>query len=221
MTCDISDLTTVPASVLALFSEAQRNGLLDLRRDLHAHPELAFQESRTSAVLERALAQANPVRVQHVAGTGLVARIRGRDPRAPVVAVRGDIDALPIHEATGLPYASQHAGVMHACGHDVHATWAIGAAWLLAQQPAAGDVLVVLQPAEETGEGAAAILAAGVLDEVVAIFGAHVDRRFPVGQVVAQAGSLAAAADPVSIVLQGRGAHGARPHETADPVLGA
>jgi hippurate hydrolase len=221
MTCDISDLTTVPAAVLALFTEAQRDALLDLRRDLHAHPELAFQESRTSAVLERALGLANPVSVQRVAGTGLVARIRGRDPHAPVVAVRGDIDALPIHEATGLPYASQHAGVMHACGHDVHATWAVGAAWLLAQQPAAGDVLVVLQPAEETGEGAAAILAAGALDEVVAIFGAHVDRRFPVGQVVAQAGSLAAAADTFSIVLHGRGAHGARPHESADPVLGA
>lgn len=223
MTCDqhFTDLSTVPAAVLDQFSEAQRNALLALRRDLHARPELAFAETRTCAVLEQALALAQPVSIQRVAGTGLVARLRGRNPTAPVVAVRGDIDALPIQEATGLPYASQHPGVMHACGHDVHASWAVGAAWLLASQPAAGDVLVVLQPAEETGEGAAAILQSGALDEVAAIFGGHVDRRFAVGEVVAQAGPLAAAADTFTIVLHGRGAHGARPHEAADPVLGA
>ena len=211
----------VPERVAALFTEAQRDALIALRRDLHQHPELAFAETRSCAALERALAMANPVSVQRVAGTGLVARIRGRDPNAPVVAVRGDIDALPIHEATGLPYASQTAGVMHACGHDVHASWAIGAAYLLANSPAAGDVLVVLQPAEEIGEGAAAVLQSGALNGVAAIFGAHVDRRFPVGQVVVQAGPIAAAADSFRITLTGRGAHGARPHESADPVLGA
>ena len=211
----------VPAGVLAQFSAAQGDALLTLRRDLHAHPELAFAESRTCARLEQALALARPVSVQRVAGTGLVARIRGVDPSAPAVAVRGDIDALPIHEATGLPYASKNDGVMHACGHDVHASWAVGAAYLLANEPAAGDVLVVLQPAEEIGEGAAAVLASGALDDVAAIFGAHVDRRFEVGQVVAQPGPLAAAADTFSITLHGRGAHGARPHESADPVLGA
>lgn len=218
--------TTMPPAGVAdtvwqQFSDAHRTALLDLRRDLHQHPELAFAEERTCATLERALAAANPVSIRRVAGTGLVARIAGRDRNAPVVAVRGDIDALPIQEATGLPYASVNAGVMHACGHDVHASWAVGAAYLLAANPAAGDVLVVLQPAEETGEGAAAVLQSGALDEVAAIFGAHVDRRFPVGQVVAQAGSLAAAADSFTVVLHGRGAHGARPHESADPVLGA
>ena len=206
---------------MALFTEAQRDALIALRRDLHQHPELAFAETRSCAALERALAMANPVSVQHVAGTGLVARIRGRDPNAPVVAVRGDIDALPIHEATGLPYASQTDGVMHACGHDVHASWAIGAAYLLANILAAGDVLVVLQPAEEIGEGAAAVLQSGALNDVAAIFGAHVDRRFPVGQVVVQAGPIAAAADSFRITLTGRGAHGARPHESVDAVLGA
>ena len=215
------ELAGVPAAVLTAFTDAERHALLALRRDLHQHPELAFTESRTCAALEAALAMAQPASIQRVAGTGVVARIRGRNPAAPVVAVRGDIDALPIQEATGLPYASQTPGVMHACGHDVHASWAVGAAYLLARTPAAGDVLVVLQPAEETGEGAAAILASGALDGVAAIFGAHVDRRFPVGQVVAQPGSLAAAADTFRIVLHGRGAHGARPHESADPVLGA
>jgi len=214
-------LAGVPDTLLQQFTASQRDALLALRRDLHQHPELAFAEERTCAALERALAAANPVSITRVAGTGLVARLRGRDANAPVVAVRGDIDALPIQEATGLPYASVNAGIMHACGHDVHASWAVGAAYLLANDPAAGDVLVVLQPAEETGEGAAAVLASGALDEAAAIFGAHVDRRFPVGQVVAQAGSLAAAADTFTVVLHGRGAHGARPHESADPVLGA
>ena len=211
----------VPGAVAALFQATQRDALVALRRDLHRHPELACAEERTAAALERALAGARPVTVERVAGTGVVARIRGRDPAAPVVAVRGDIDALPIQEATGLPYASVVPGVMHACGHDVHASWAVGAAYLLAERPAAGDVLVVLQPAEETGSGAAAMLATGALDGVAAIFGAHVDRRFAVGEVVAQAGPLAASADTFEIELVGRGAHAARPHQSADPVVGA
>jgi amidohydrolase len=159
--------------------------------------------------------------VTRVANTGVVARFKGRDPSAPVVAVRGDIDALPIQEETGLDYASAVPGVMHACGHDVHATWAIGAAMELARRPARGDVLVVLQPAEEVGGGAPAILASGALDGVAAIFGGHVDRRFEVGQVIAEAGPLAASADSFTITLVGRGAHGARPHESADAVVAA
>lgn len=214
-------LEGVPESVVALFTTEQQNALVALRRDLHQHPELAFKEVRTSAALERALLRANPVSVQRVSGTGLVARIRGTNPNAPVVAVRGDIDALPIHEATGVSYSSVNDGVMHACGHDVHASWAVGAAYLLADEPAYGDVLVVLQPAEEIGTGATAMLDSGALDGVSAIFGAHVDRRFSVGQAVVQVGPLAAAADTFSITLTGRGAHGARPHESADPVLAA
>ena len=124
-------------------------------------------------------------------------------------------------EATGLPWASVHAGVMHACGHDVHASWAIGAAYLLTAMPARGDVLIVLQPAEETGRGASAILRSGALEKARAIFGAHVDRRFTLGKIVAEAGPLAAAADTFEIELLGKGAHGARPHESADPIVGA
>ncbi len=198
-----------------------RERLLRLRRDLHRHPELAFEEKRTAARLYDELATLEPVSLQHVAGTGVIARIRGEDPAAPVVAVRGDIDALPIQEDTGLDFSSENPGVMHACGHDVHASWAVGAACLLSERPARGDVLVVLQPAEETGKGAEAVLKSGALDAAVAIFGAHVDRRFDVGRVVVQPGPLAAAADSFAIELIGRGAHGARPHEGIDPIVGA
>jgi hippurate hydrolase len=207
-------------SARASFGEAERAALVDLRRDLHRHPELSWQEVRTQDVLERFLRLHGIDDVRRVARTGLVARVPGRDPRAPAVALRGDIDALPISEATGLDYASVHEGVMHACGHDVHAAWAAGAALLLAKDPAAGEVRVVLQPAEEVGGGAKAVLESGALDGVAAIFGAHVDRRFAVGQVVAQPGPLAASTDSFRIVLRGAGAHGARPHESADPVVG-
>jgi hippurate hydrolase len=195
--------------------------LVALRRDLHQHPELAFREERSASVLAQFLTTLDLASVARAAGTGIVARVAGRNPRAPVVAIRGDIDALPIHEATGLPFASVNAGVMHACGHDVHATWTVGAAALLSANPAEGDVLILLQPAEEVGAGARALLDAGALTGVQAIFGAHVDRRFTVGQVVAQAGPLAASADTFEIELEGRGAHAARPHEAADPIVGA
>ena len=203
------------------FSVDETQRLIGLRRELHRHPELSWKEHRTAERLEAALRGLNIADIQRVAGTGVVARVPGSNRKGPVTAIRGDIDALPIHEATGLPFASEVAGVMHACGHDVHATWAIGAAMLLANRPARGDVLVVLQPAEEMGNGAPAILASGVLDEVKAIFGGHVDRRFPVGHVVAQAGPLAASADAFSIDVYGKGAHGARPHEGIDPIVAA
>ena len=214
-------MTGLPPRVASAFTAGEMEALRALRRDLHAHPELAFQERRTADRLERALTEVPGASVQRVAETGLVARIRGRDPGLPPVAIRGDIDALPIAEQTGLPYASTHEGVMHACGHDVHAAWAVGAAHLLARDPAPGDVLVVLQPAEEIGRGALAVLDSGVLDGVACIFGGHVDRRFEVGQVVADAGPLAASADTFTIELTGKGAHAARPHEAADPIVGA
>ena len=205
-----------------LFSADLRRRLVALRQEIHRHPELGFEERETSRRLYDELSGLGPAALEldRVARTGLVARLRGADPGAPVVAVRGDIDALPIQEATGLPYASERPGVMHACGHDVHATWAVGAACLLADRPARGDVLVVLQPAEETGRGAQAVLESGALDGVAAMFGGHVDRRFTVGQVVADEGPLAAAADTFSVVLRGSGAHAARPHEAADPIVG-
>ncbi|MEO5871471.1 MAG: amidohydrolase, partial [Gemmatimonadaceae bacterium] len=209
------------SAVEALFPHALRDRLVHLRRALHAEPELAFQEYRTAERLHEALSSFGGRDIKRVTETGLVLRIPGRDRSAPTVAIRGDIDALPIQEETGLAYASLVPGVMHACGHDVHATWATGAAALLLAEPAHGDVVVLLQPAEETGGGAARMIEAGALDTVAMIFGGHVDRRFRVGQIVADSGPLAASADAFEIVLNGRGAHAARPHESADPVVAA
>ena len=211
----------VPAAVGALYPDEVVLQLSALRRDLHRNPELSWREHRTVDLLSATVASLGISDIQRVANTGLVVRVPGRDHSAPIVALRGDIDALPIHEDTGLPFASVNPGVMHACGHDVHATWAIAATQLLLKSPARGDVLVVFQPAEEVGEGARAILDSGALDPVRAIFGGHVDRRFEVGQVVAQEGALAASTDTFRITITGAGSHGARPHESHDPIVGA
>ena len=210
---------TMTAEATQLVPESLGKRLVALRRQLHQEPELAFNELKTARSLEAALRELGIDDIQRVGETGVVGRVRGRNRSGPVVAVRGDIDALPIQEATGLPYASAIPNVMHACGHDVHASWAVGAAALLASNPAEGDVLVVLQPAEEVGKGALAILESGALDGVEAIFGGHVDRRFDVGQVVADDGPLAASADMFEIELVGVGAHAARPHEARDPIV--
>jgi hippurate hydrolase len=213
--------TAISPTISGLFPDSLQRTLVDLRRAIHQQPELSFRESGTADRLAAALLAVGVSDVRRVANTGIVARIPGRRSDAAVVAVRGDIDALPIQEATGLPYASSVPGVMHACGHDVHATWAVGAGALLAANPAEGDVLIVLQPAEETGRGALAILETGALDGVQAIFGGHVDRRFEVGQVVADEGPLAASADTFEIEVVGAGAHAARPHESRDPIVAA
>lgn len=210
-----------PSDVTSLVPADVRETLVALRREIHAHPELAFEEHGTAERLVAALTKLGVADIRRIGGTGVVARVAGLERGAPTVAVRGDIDALPIAEATGLSFASRNAGVMHACGHDVHATWAVGAAALLARQPARGDVVVILQPAEERGNGALAMIDGGALDGVSAIFGGHVDRRFAVGQVVADTGPLAASADSFTIEVRGRGAHAARPHESADPIVAA
>jgi len=210
-----------PPEVVSQFLPRELEALLGLRRDLHAHPELSWKEERTAEKLERALVALGARDVTRVAGTGVVGRLPGREPGSPTIAIRGDIDALPIQEETKLPFASSVSGVMHACGHDVHATWTIGAGMLLSREPALGDVVLILQPAEEVGAGARAILESGALDGIKNIFGGHVDRRFEVGQIVADDGPLAASADEFRIELLGQGAHGARPHEAADPIVGA
>jgi amidohydrolase len=221
-TVETTDHGSVPAPLERHFPAELRDQLITLRRTLHQHPELSGQETETAIHLAGALAAVTARRSAAVErmGTIVIGRIAGQRRDAPTVAIRGDIDALPIQEETGLPYASTVPGVMHACGHDVHATWAIGAGALLSAAPAIGDVLIVLQPAEETGRGAVDVIETGALDSVAAIFGGHVDRRFTVGEVVADEGPLAASADTFSIELIGRGAHAARPHEAADPIVG-
>jgi amidohydrolase len=218
----VTSLRALPGKVAARFTERDIEFLTTLRRDLHRTPEIAWHEHLTRARLKRAFADLGIRDVQEIARTGLVARIKGvgSAKNAPIIAIRGDIDALPITEATNLPFASETLGVMHACGHDVHATWAVGAAMLLAREHAVGEVRVILQPAEEVGQGASEILKSGALDGVQAIFGGHVDWRFRVGEVVATAGPLAASTDTFEVVFTGRGGHGARPHDAIDPIIG-
>jgi amidohydrolase len=217
----VTTTVPLPEGVESRFDAPLRDHLLALRREIHANPELSGAEHRTAERLIAALQQIPVASIRRIGETGLVAWIAGSDPAAPVVAIRGDIDALPISEETGLPYASTVPGAMHACGHDVHASWAVGAAALLAREPANGDVAVILQPAEELGTGAMEMIRGGALDGIAAILGAHVDRRFPVGTVVADEGAVNAASDSFVLTLTGSGAHAARPQDSRDPIVGA
>jgi amidohydrolase len=137
----------------------------------------------------------------------------------PTVALRADMDALPITEATGLPFASEVPGAMHACGHDAHVTMVLGAAALLRENPPPGRVLLVFQPAEEHGGGAQVVLASGALDGVDAIFGGHVGHQYCTGEIMVAPGAITAQADAFSIRVKGRGGHGARPHEATDAIV--
>lgn len=211
----------LPPSIASRFPQELRERLLRLRRDLHQHPELGFDLELTSARVEQELKDIGITEIQRVAETGLIARIPCSDSSLPAIAIRGDMDALPIHEETGFAWASQNDGVMHACGHDVHTTWTIGAACLLLENPPLRDVYLIFQPAEEIAQGAKAMLDSGQFPEVSAIFGAHVDRKYAVGEIVAQPGPIGASADNFNITLTGQSAHGARPNQGIDPIIGA
>ena len=209
-------------------------GLLDdlrsLYEDLHAHPELSFAEHSTATLLGDRLEGLGYTVTRHVGGTGVVATLD--NGVGPSVLLRADIDALPVTEETGLPYASivrslgedgREVGVAHACGHDMHAAWMIGAATLLARQTArwSGRVLIVLQPAEELASGARAMIEDGLFERFgtpdVAL-GQHVAPA-PAGTVYTRPGVTMAATDALRIVLHGRGGHGAAPERTVDPVV--
>jgi hippurate hydrolase len=205
---------------MRLISASLFEDLVRVRRHIHAHPELAWQEHQTQDFLFEEAQKLAPLEIHRIK-TGLVVRIKGKNSKAPVVAIRGDIDALPIHEATGLPFASVIPGCMHACGHDMHATWALGAAHLLTKNPAEGDVLIIFQPAEEIVQGAKAILESDLLSDVKFIVGGHVDRQFAVGEVLVHEGAISAASDRFDVTITGASSHGARPHEGADPVVAA
>jgi amidohydrolase len=199
--------------------------LVAWRRDFHMHPELGFHEVRTAGVVADHLRSLGLEVSTGIGETGVVAVVEGERAAetAPTVMLRFDMDALPITEATGLPYASQTPGVMHACGHDGHTAIGMGVAQLLVEHRAhlPGRVKLVFQPAEEGLGGARAMIAAGVMDNPTpsATFGLHVWSRLPLNQVVVQQGPLWAGADKVDLVVTGRGGHGAMPHETIDAIV--
>ncbi|MBN2497718.1 MAG: amidohydrolase [Deltaproteobacteria bacterium] len=193
--------------------------VIRLRRALHACPELAHEEHRTQEILADALGglglQARPV-----AGTGLLAEI-GR-PEGRTLLLRADMDGLPIDEQTGLGFASQHPGRMHACGHDAHMAMLVGVAARLADRPPSrGRVRIVFQPAEERGEGAQALIRDGVLDAVDGALALHVWSPLPLGQVGVVTGPVMAGVDSFRIRICGRASHAARPEQGVDPILAA
>jgi len=190
-------------------------------RDLHAHPELSFQEHRTAGIAAGWLKDLGFEAIAGIATTGVAGVFRNGD--GPTVLLRADMDALPVREATGLPYASGVDGVMHACGHDMHVTCLLGAASELAASRAAwsGTVVVVFQPAEELTQGAAGMVADRLFERVPrpdVVLGQHV-APIPAGVIGLRAGPTFAAADALRITLYGAGGHGSRPEATVDPVV--
>jgi len=165
--------------------------MVELRRTFHRYPELAFEEKQTAAVIMAELRRLEIPFEYGGVGSGVVARIEGGEEGAPAVALRADMDALPGEENTGLPFASQHPGKMHACGHDGHMAMVLGAAALLKADPPPGHVVFIFQPAEERGGGARVMIEAGALDGVRAIFGGHVTRHYRVGEVMVASGTMA------------------------------
>ncbi len=192
--------------------------IVAIRRDLHQHPELSWQEERTAGVIAKRLGELGIAFQTGVAGTGILADIPGRT--STCIALRADMDALPVHEETGLPFASTNDGVMHACGHDGHVSILLGAAELLAlEEELPASVRLIFQPAEELGAGAKRMIEAGALDGVDMIFGGHLDRGYDPGELIVTEGCVNASADEFHITLSGTGGHGARPHETVDPLV--
>ncbi|MFC8715527.1 amidohydrolase [Streptomyces sp. NPDC057197] len=206
------------------------SALADLYRDLHAHPELAFCEHRTAQIAAGRLRGAGYETATGIGGTGVVGVLRNGE--GPVVALRADMDALPVEERTGLPYASSARAtdgdgnavpLMHACGHDVHVSCLLGAAAALAADRASwrGTLLLVLQPAEEVGRGAQAMIDDGLFERFArprVVLGQHV-APLPAGYVGLHAGPAFAASDSLRVVLHGSGGHGSRPEACVDPVV--
>jgi hippurate hydrolase len=213
---------TAPAEILkALHLRATE--FAQVRRDIHHHPELAFDEHRTSALVAEKLG-AWGYQVEHgLGGTGVVGKLtRGQGRRK--LGLRADMDALPIQETTGKPYASSHAGLMHACGHDGHTAMLLAAAEYLARDGKfSGTLNLIFQPAEEGAGGAVKMMEDGLFDKhpCDAVFAMHNMPGFEAGKLVFREGATMASSDYVSITLTGIGGHGALPHLTADPIVAA
>ena len=191
--------------------------LLEIRRYLHAHPELSGSEQRTAALLAGELRQLGWRVREGVGHTGVVAELG--DANGPMIGLRVDMDALPIEERTDLPFASKHAGVMHACGHDLHSTIGLGVAMALAQHPPEhGGVRLLFQPAEETAQGARWMVDAGAVEGLSGLYGVHVFPSIPVGSIGLRHGALTAAAAELEVEVLGESGHGARPHQSVDAI---
>jgi amidohydrolase len=198
--------------------------LTDIRRDLHAHPELSFQEQRTSAVVAQYLKKLGIETHTGLAKTGVVAVIPGKKNAGKGVALRADMDCLPMHEQNTFGHKSQNEGRMHACGHDGHTTMLLGAARYLAEtRNFDGTAYLVFQPAEEGGGGGQVMVQEGLFERFPAheIYALHNWPGLPPGQMAVRAGPVMAATDEVQITLRGRGGHGAMPHLVVDPVVAA
>ncbi|MDF2935558.1 MAG: peptidase [Paenibacillaceae bacterium] len=191
------------------------------RRHLHQNPELSYQEERTSSFIAERLEELGLEVKRNIGGYGVVAELRGAGS-GPVIALRADMDALPIQDEKNCDYASTVPGVMHACGHDGHVAALLGAAKYLASRKAElnGTVRFIFQPAEELSPGGAQpMIAAGVLDGVDEIYGAHLWTPFPSGEIYTRSGPIMAAADEFLLEIIGKGGHGGLPHETIDSLM--
>ncbi|EOS54948.1 amidohydrolase [Paenibacillus barengoltzii] len=212
---------TYTRQAIALNSAASER-FVAIRRELHRYPELSNEEFETTRRIRGWLEEAG-IRILDIPlTTGLIAEVGGLQG-GPVIAVRADIDALPIQEETGLPFASAHPGKMHACGHDFHTAALIGTAYALKAREAElkGTVRLIFQPAEEKAKGARQVIASGALDGVQAIFGMHNKPDLPVGTIGIKSGALMAAADGFVVEVAGRGTHAAVPEAGNDPIVTA
>ena len=206
-------------TLLSGFSDTEVSALVRTRRDLHRHPELAFEEKRTAGIMADRLKGLGLSPRSGVGRTGVTA-IPGADTENRIL-LRADMDGLPLSEETGAAYASTVAATMHACGHDGHMAIALAVAARLSENPAAGRVRYLFQPAEESAGGARACEADGILDGVIAAFGLHLWNQLPVGRIGVNRGALMAAVDEFAIDVEGPGGHGAAPHETYDAIVAA
>lgn len=200
--------------------------LTNIRRQLHRHPEIGFEEVETTALIRKELADMKIEMPELATKTGVVGLIRGRKPgNGKILALRADIDALPIQEQTGLPYASARPGFMHACGHDGHTAVLLGVAKLLSgmQDQFSGVVKLIFQPAEEQLYGARSMIDAGVLEnpKPAMILGLHGGVETPLGKVGIWSGPFMASADQFTVTITGAGGHAGYPHRTKDPLLAA
>lgn len=216
------DPLSINASQIRPAIQSLQSLLVEWRRRLHQKPELGFREQLTADLITQQLTAWGIKHQTQVAKTGIVATIAGHTP-GRVLAIRADIDALPIHEENQVPYRSQHDGIMHACGHDGHVAIALGTAFYLSQHrdTFSGTVKLIFQPAEEGPGGAKPMIDAGVLENpnVDAIIGLHLWNNLPLGTIGVRSGALMAAVECFRCTILGKGGHGAMPHQTVDSVV--